>query len=105
MILPVYNSVSRIDKDLINAAMDLGAGYRETFFRVIWPLSLPGVISGITMVFVPSLTTFVISDVLGGGKISAIPTIAGIGTIITAFFMGPLIEFFNIHITRPFLAK
>ena len=69
MILPVYNSVSRIDKDLINAAMDLGAGYRETFFRVIWPLSLPGVISGITMVFVPSLTTFVISDVLGGGKI------------------------------------
>ena len=69
MILPVYNSVSRIDKDLINAARDLGAGYRETFFRVIWPLSLPGVISGITMVFVPSLTTFVISDILGGGKI------------------------------------
>ena len=43
--------------------------------------------------------------VLGGGKISAIPTIAGIGTIITAFFMGPLIEFFNIHIARPILAK
>ncbi len=69
MILPVYNSVSRIDKDLINAARDLGAGYRDIFFRVIWPLSLPGVISGITMVFVPSLTTFVISDILGGGKI------------------------------------
>lgn len=69
MILPVYNSVSRIDKDLINAASDLGAGYRQIFLRVIWPLSLPGVISGITMVFVPSLTTFVISDILGGGKI------------------------------------
>ncbi len=43
--------------------------------------------------------------VLGGGKISAIPTIAGIGTIITAFFMGPLIEFFNVHVARPILAK
>ena len=43
--------------------------------------------------------------VLGGGKISAIPTIAGIGTIITAFFMGPLIEFFNVHVVRPLLAK
>lgn len=43
--------------------------------------------------------------VLGGGKISAIPTIAGIGTIITAFFMGPLIEFFNVHVARPLLAK
>ena len=69
MILPVYNSVSRIDKDLINAASDLGADYKQIFLRVIWPLSLPGVLSGITMVFVPSLTTFVISDILGGGKI------------------------------------
>ncbi len=69
MILPVYNSVSRIDKDLINAANDLGADSFQTFLRVVWPLSLPGVISGITMVFVPSLTTFVISDILGGGKI------------------------------------
>ncbi len=69
MVLPVYNSVSRIDKDLLNAARDLGADPFETFLRVIWPLSLPGVISGITMVFVPSLTTFVISDILGGGKI------------------------------------
>lgn len=69
MILPVYNSVSRIDRDLINAARDLGAGYRDVFLHVIWPLSLPGVISGIIMVFVPSLTTFVISDILGGGKI------------------------------------
>ncbi len=75
MILPVYNSVSRIDRDLINAARDLGADSFETFLRVIWPLSLPGVISGITMVFVPSLTTFVISDILGGGKILLIGNI------------------------------
>ncbi|MBQ6966848.1 MAG: ABC transporter permease [Lachnospiraceae bacterium] len=69
MVLPVYNSVSRIDKDILNAARDLGADSFDTFIRIIWPLSLPGVISGITMVFVPSLTTFVISDILGGGKI------------------------------------
>ena len=69
MVLPIYNSVSRIDRDLINAARDLGADPVRTFTGVIWPLSLPGVISGITMVFVPSLTTFVISDILGGGKI------------------------------------
>ena len=75
MVLPIYNSVSEIDKDLINAARDLGAGSFQTLFRVIWPLSLPGVISGITMVFVPSLTTFVISDILGGGKILLIGNI------------------------------
>ena len=75
MILPIYNSVSRIDKDLLNAARDLGADPLETLLRVIWPLSLPGVISGITMVFVPSLTTFVISDILGGGKILLIGNI------------------------------
>ncbi len=69
MVLPIYNSVSRIDKDLINAGRDLGADYFGILRRIIWPLSLPGVISGITMVFVPSLTTFVISDILGGGKI------------------------------------
>jgi len=75
MVLPIYNAVSEIDKDLINAARDLGAGSFETLVRVIWPLSLPGVISGITMVFVPSLTTFVISDILGGGKILLIGNI------------------------------
>lgn len=75
MILPVYNSVSRINRDIINAARDLGAGYKDILIRIIWPLSLPGVISGITMVFVPSLTTFVISDILGGGKILLIGNI------------------------------
>ncbi|HUM82267.1 MAG TPA: ABC transporter permease [Lachnospiraceae bacterium] len=69
MVLPIYNALEKIDKNVINAAHDLGAGSLQTFLRIIFPLSLPGVISGITMVFVPSLTTFVISSLLGGGKI------------------------------------
>jgi len=69
MILPIYNSLSKIDKNVINAARDLGAGPFQTFNHIIFPLSLPGVISGITMVFVPALTTFVISTLLGGSKI------------------------------------
>ena len=75
MILPIYNTLSRIDIDFANAARDLGANGWQTFWKIIWPLSLPGVISGITMVFVPSLTTFVISDILGGGKILLIGNI------------------------------
>ena len=69
MILPIYNSLAKIDKNVINAARDLGAGPFQTFNHIIFPLSLPGVISGITMVFVPALTTFVISTLLGGSKI------------------------------------
>ena len=69
MVLPIFNSLSRMDQDLINAARDLGANNVKTFCRIFFPLSLPGVISGITMVFVPALTTFVISSLLGGSKI------------------------------------
>lgn len=69
MILPIYNALTKIDKNVINAARDLGAGPFQTFNHIIFPLSLPGVISGITMVFVPALTTFVISTLLGGSKI------------------------------------
>ncbi len=69
MVLPIYNVLIKIDKDIINAARDLGASSSQTFLKIILPLSLPGVISGITMVFVPSLTTFVISNILGGSKI------------------------------------
>ncbi|MDD3174725.1 MAG: ABC transporter permease [Herbinix sp.] len=69
MVLPIYNVLIKIDKDVINAARDLGANGIQTFRKIIFPLSLPGVISGITMVFVPSLTTFVISTILGGSKI------------------------------------
>ncbi len=69
MVLPIYNVLIKIDGNLIDAARDLGANEILTFFKIILPLSWPGVISGITMVFVPSLTTFVISDLLGGSKI------------------------------------
>ena len=69
MILPIYNVLIKLDQDVMNAARDLGANNFQTFWKVTFPLSLPGVISGVTMVFIPSLTTFVISDLLGGGKI------------------------------------
>lgn len=69
MVLPLYNSLTKIDPNVVNAAYDLGANAVQTFIRVIFPLSIPGVISGITMVFVPALTTFVISNLLGGSKI------------------------------------
>lgn len=69
MLLPIYNVLVKLDRNVINAAKDLGASDVQTFTKIIFPLSLPGVISGITMVFVPSLTTFVISDLLGGSKI------------------------------------
>ena len=69
MVLPLYNSITKIDQNVINAAYDLGANGVQTFMKVILPLSIPGIISGITMVFVPALTTFVISSLLGGSKI------------------------------------
>jgi len=68
MILPIYNSLAKIDKSLIEAAGDLGADFRHTFRRVIFPLSMPGVTSGITMTFMPAVTTFIISKLLGGGQ-------------------------------------
>lgn len=69
MVLPIYNSLIKLDPDVINAAKDLGANNTQTFFKIIVPLTVPGVISGITMVFIPALTTFVISNLLGGSKI------------------------------------
>ncbi len=69
MVLPIYNVLLKIGQDKVDAARDLGANGVQTFFRVIFPMSMPGVVSGITMVFVPSMTTFVISNLLGGGKI------------------------------------
>ena len=68
MVLPLYNALTKIDPNVINAAHDLGANWFQTFLRVIFPLSLPGVISGITMVFMPSVTTFFIPRILGGGN-------------------------------------
>ncbi|MCI9001646.1 MAG: ABC transporter permease [Oscillibacter sp.] len=67
MILPIYSVIMKLDGSLVEAARDLGANGASVFRRVILPLSLPGVLSGITMVFVPSVSTFAISKMLGGG--------------------------------------
>lgn len=81
MLLPIYNAMTRIRRDWIEAAQDLGAGSITIFFKIIIPLTLSGVISGIVMVFVPSLTSFAISQILGGGKVLLI------GNIIEQDFM------------------
>ena len=65
MILPLYTTISKIDHRLIEAAQDLGCNSVQTFYRVILPLSVPGILSGITMVFVPTVSTFYISQKLG----------------------------------------
>ncbi|MGI6212827.1 MAG: ABC transporter permease [Anaerovoracaceae bacterium] len=75
MVLPIYNALMRIDDSLIEAAQDLGAPNRIVLRKIILPLCIPGIASGITMVFVPGLTTFVISNILGGGKIYLIGNI------------------------------
>lgn len=69
MVLPIYNTLSKIDRSIIHAAKDLGANNIQVFFKITLPLSVPGIISGITMVFIPALTTFVISKLLGGSKV------------------------------------
>lgn len=68
MILPIYSVMSKLDNNVIQAAQDLGGNRFNVLTRVIFPLSLPGVVSGITMVFVPSVSTFYISQKLGGGS-------------------------------------
>ncbi|MCI8679570.1 MAG: ABC transporter permease [Oscillospiraceae bacterium] len=68
MILPIYSVIEKLDGSLLEAARDLGANSARVFLRVILPLSLPGVLSGVTMVFVPSVSTFAISKLLGGSN-------------------------------------
>ena len=75
MVLPLYNAISSIDDDMIEAAKDLGARRFTVFKKIIFPLSLPGLMSGITMVFVPSMTSFVTADILGGGKLQLVGNI------------------------------
>lgn len=67
MILPIYSVLTKIDGSVIEAAQDLGASQRKVFMKVILPMSMPGMISGVTMVFVPAVSTFIISKMLGGG--------------------------------------
>ena len=89
MILPIYSVMSKLDKSLLEAAEDLGSNSFDKFKKVIFPLSRPGVISGITMVFVPSVSTFYISQKLGGNKTMLI------GDTIEYFFnLGP--SYYNI---------
>ena len=82
MILPIYTSMTKIGTSLIEAARDLGANGAQVLGRVILPLSVPGIISGITMVFIPSISTFIISKILGGGKDYLI------GDLIEDYFLG-----------------
>lgn len=81
MLLPIYNAMDRIRADVIDAARDLGANQMQVFFKIIFPLTVSGVLSGIIMVFVPALTSFVISNLLGGGKVLLI------GNVIEQEFM------------------
>ncbi len=68
MILPIYTVLSKIDDNIIEAAQDLGANNKEVFRKIIFPISVPGIISGITMVFMPALTSFVVPNLLGGSQ-------------------------------------
>lgn len=72
MILPLYTTISKIDNSLLEASRDLGASDTKSFFKITVPLSLPGIISGVTMVFTPSISTFVISDMLSNNKFALI---------------------------------
>lgn len=72
MILPLYSILIKQDKSLIEASYDLGATKAQTFRKVVLPLSLPGIVSGSTMVFLPSMSAYVISDTFGNGKITII---------------------------------
>lgn len=72
MILPIYTALEKMDYRLVEAAHDLGANNTQAFTKVIFPMSLPGVMSGISMVFVPAISTFEITRLLGGGKVNMI---------------------------------
>ena len=82
MILPLYSVMAKMDHRVIEAAQDLGSNGFQVFRRVILPLSAPGIVSGVTMVFVPAVSTFVISKLLGGSKLMMI------GDVIETMFVG-----------------
>jgi len=82
MVLPIYSVLVKIDRSTIEAAQDLGANSSSVFRRVVVPMSLPGVLSGVMMVFVPSVSTFVITQLLGGGMVMML------GDLIEMQFLG-----------------
>jgi spermidine/putrescine transport system permease protein len=72
MILPIYASVEKLDRSLVEAALDLGAGPLRAFWRVVLPLTAPGIAAGVLLVFVPSLGIYAVNDILGGGRVDMI---------------------------------
>ena len=82
MILPIYSVMIKIDKSILEAAQDLGANSFSVFKKLIIPLSIPGILSGVTMVFVPAVSAFVITQLLGGGMVWLL------GDLIAAQFLG-----------------
>lgn len=90
MVFPIYNALNKMDYKLSEAAMDLGCNKWKTFYKVTLPLSLPGVVSGITMVFMPAVTTFYISRLLGGGKVQLF------GDLIEAKFLSQNLSDWNV---------
>jgi len=68
MIIAIYNSVDKLDRSLLEASYDLGASKRQTFFRIVLPLTVPGIAGGFTLVFIPALGLYFVSDLLGGGQ-------------------------------------
>ncbi len=90
MVFPIYNVLNKMDYQLSEAAMDLGCNKWKIFYKVTLPLSIPGVVSGITMVFMPAVTTFYISRLLGGGKVQLF------GDLIEAKFLSTSLNEWNV---------
>ena len=112
MVLPLYASLERLDRSYLEASLDLGAGQWRTFFSVVVPLAKPGIVSGVILVFIPALGTFLISDLLGG------PDSQLIGNVIERQFkaannwpLGAALSFLLMYLTfaalalRAFLAE
>jgi spermidine/putrescine transport system permease protein len=112
MVLPLYATLERLDRSYLEASLDLGASQWRTFFLIVVPLARPGIISGIILVFIPALGTFLISDLLGG------PDSQLIGNVIERQFkaannwpLGAALSFLLMYLTfatlalRAFLAE
>ena len=109
MILPLYAAIERIDLSLIEASRDLYASGWQTFRRVLWPLSMPGVIAGSILVFVPSLGAYVTPEILGGAKTTLLgsyivtqfltarnwPVGASLSFVLMAVMLGATIAYFR----------
>lgn len=93
MIVPIYNSISKIDYSFYEASADLGASPIKTFIKIILPLSIPGIVSGITMVFTPSITTYVVSDMLSNNKVALIGNMINLNVMYQNYNVASAISF------------